>query len=391
VERLIFEETFTEAPSISDHGTVLVLANQFGDCRYLMTRDQIRNLQIPSVNQILHHDSISMLIKRAIQRGMAISQVRRAADDRWKPANERIIQDITKLASLTLEKPHFEDLCKTFEDTTKSIQFMLSNKEEFKKIQTCCDKMQDYLRRPLNISLEKSAAKKVGIRMANILGGLTLAYLAGPGMVVVVVEAVSMASVAGAVGGLEAGLVTQSLLTDRLADENYEQVLAFVTFELFKKFQNMDVVSEEDDCGQRKRLAQETSDLREDGSTFNLEKALLRMYDAELGVGNFAGCTWSGARRTPSWASSSGSSASAPSTASRPRWPISATSAWWACRMRARPPSSTRCGAWAAPPATSGTRTCPPSTRWTSACWWWTDRAATAWTTTRAPSPCVGP
>ena len=36
-------------------------------------------------------------------------------------------------------------------------------------------------------------------------------------------------------------------------------------------------------------LLQEVSDLREDGKTFNLEKALLLMYNSEIGVHNFIG------------------------------------------------------------------------------------------------------
>jgi hypothetical protein len=51
VERVIIEEDYSQAPNISDHGTMVKFATQFGQCEYVIRRNQIRNLQIPSVNQ----------------------------------------------------------------------------------------------------------------------------------------------------------------------------------------------------------------------------------------------------------------------------------------------------------------------------------------------------
>ncbi len=123
-----------------------------------------------------------------------------------------------------------------FEDTSKSVQFILSNEEEFRKVQVSCDRIQEHLRRPLQIEAEKSVAKKIGIGAATLLGGAALAYLAGPGLVLVgAVEAASAsaAAAAGAVGGVGAGLVTHGLLSDRMVDENYEQVRHCI-FRLFR-------------------------------------------------------------------------------------------------------------------------------------------------------------
>ncbi len=112
VERIIFEEEYREAPAISDHGTTIRLATQFGDCEHLMRKEHFRNLVIPSVEQISHHESISVLIKRAIQRGMAVAQLRREMQQggQWRPTNEKIIQEIIKLSSLTLDKAYFEEM-----------------------------------------------------------------------------------------------------------------------------------------------------------------------------------------------------------------------------------------------------------------------------------------
>jgi hypothetical protein len=39
--------------------------------------NQLRDLVIPSINQLSHHDSVSNVIKMAIQRGMGITQIKR--------------------------------------------------------------------------------------------------------------------------------------------------------------------------------------------------------------------------------------------------------------------------------------------------------------------------
>lgn len=90
---------------------------------------------------------------------------------------------------------------------------------------------------------------------------------------------------------LLAGLVTHGLLTGNVVDENYEQVLSFVTFEMFKRLQNNDnTESDKVEDPAKIQLVQEVSDLREDGSTFQMERALLKMFDSTLGKENFIGC-----------------------------------------------------------------------------------------------------
>lgn len=246
-------------------------------------------MKVASVNQMSHHESVCVLIRRAVQRGMAISQIKRNCEQNgWKPSNEKIIQEVIKLGSITLPKPQFEELCKVFEDTSKNVQFIFSNEEEFAKIQKFCEQIQDYIRSPIQITASKSVVKKIGIGVATVVGGALLAYAAGPGLVVIgVMEAVSMsaAGMAGAVGGLSVGFATNKLLTDKLVDENYEQVLNWITQELYKKLEKTEQLT----AAIKDDLLQEVSDLREDGKTFNQEKALLLMYNSEIGVQNFVG------------------------------------------------------------------------------------------------------
>ena len=72
----------------------------------------------------------------------------------------------------------------------------------------------------------------------------------GPGLVVIgAIEAMSLPAVgvAGAVGGLGAGYVTDHILTNKMADESYEQVLTWVIRELYKKFEKSDDPKEDID------------------------------------------------------------------------------------------------------------------------------------------------
>ena len=112
---------------------------------------------------------------------MAISQIRReSGKGDWKAADEKIVQEILKLASITLtNKDQFEELCATFQDTNKHVQFILSNEGEFAKIQDCCEVMQNYVRAPLKITASKTVVKKIGIGVATLVGGAILAYVAG--------------------------------------------------------------------------------------------------------------------------------------------------------------------------------------------------------------------
>ena len=68
-------------------------------------------------------------------------------------------------------------------DNTKNIQFVLSNKDEYEKVKTyhqkkylfptkvrsLCDKIEDYMRSPLQIDAEKTLLKKLSIGFVTTL------------------------------------------------------------------------------------------------------------------------------------------------------------------------------------------------------------------------------
>ena len=63
-----------------------------------------------------------------------------------------------------------------FSDETKNVQFILSNKEEYQKVSSLCDKIEDFMRSPLEIHAEKSLLQKLSIGALAVLGGGAFAY-----------------------------------------------------------------------------------------------------------------------------------------------------------------------------------------------------------------------
>ena len=70
VERVIIEEKYVSAPNISDHGTLIRFATQFGQCEYIIRRSQIRNLHIPSISQGLNSIESQWTFEQNFQQSM---------------------------------------------------------------------------------------------------------------------------------------------------------------------------------------------------------------------------------------------------------------------------------------------------------------------------------
>merc|ERR1711892_180659 len=281
VEKVIVEQAMTLSDiSVSDHGSNVHLATQFGSCDYLMPKKNIRNIILQSVSQISKHESISLVIKKSVQRGMAMAQLKGKTSHA-----EPIVTEILNLTEKSLPKYDHERMNTIFSDETKNIQYILSNKEEYQKVSSLCDKIEDFMRSPLEIHAEKSLLQSLSIGALAVLGGGTFAYLAGPGMLLIgAVEALNVtgAMAAGAVGSVGTGYVANRFFTEALADRNYVKVLKWITTELFKVFSvNMKEINPQ--------KVQDVSDLRDDDSIYSNEKAMLLMFDKEIGIENFNG------------------------------------------------------------------------------------------------------
>ena len=62
--------------SISDHGANIHIATKFGFCDVVLQRQNMRNIKLQSISQISRHESISLVIKKSVQRGMALAQLK---------------------------------------------------------------------------------------------------------------------------------------------------------------------------------------------------------------------------------------------------------------------------------------------------------------------------
>ena len=280
-EKIVIEQPMRASNlSISDHGAVLHLATQFGSCDALLPRQNIRNIKLQSISQISKHESISLVIKKSVQRGMALAQLK----DR-NAVTEPIVERILKLAEKSLSKSDYENFNSILSDTETNIQFILSNKEEYEKVSHLCDKIEHFMRSPIEIYAEKSLLQRLSIGALTVVGGGAVAYLAGPGLLLIgAIEAVNIggAMAAGVAGAGGAGYAANRFFTEAIADRNYVQVLKWITAELYKVYSlHMKEINP-------KRL-EEVSDLRDDDSIYSNEKALLLMFNKEKGIENFNG------------------------------------------------------------------------------------------------------
>lgn len=286
METLVIKEECMYDLFVSDLGSVIKVVTIFGECEYLLRKEHFRNVKLPSMKEVLSdHDSLAILIKRAIQRGMAVAhltRIHRPGQDTWKPINERLIQEVMNLATNALNESDIKCLSDTFRDTSGKHQYILSNETEFEKIQAICTQIERHLRSPLKMTFQAH----VGFGLPALLAGLAFAYFAGPGLVIVGLMETSsmfMSGLAGLFGFFGTGAAANYTFQRSAVDENYERVLAWMTETLMKKNRNST-------NGITSNVLLEVSDLRNEKSLYNREKALLLMIDPQLGTDNFIGC-----------------------------------------------------------------------------------------------------
>ena len=81
--------------------------------------------------------------------------------------DEPIIQEVKRLAKLSLTDKELKEINDMFEGSSKRIQFILSNEKEYGKIQNVCQKIQNYLKAPLKIEAGITTAKMLAIGLAT--------------------------------------------------------------------------------------------------------------------------------------------------------------------------------------------------------------------------------
>ena len=282
IERLVIEEeTKDSSIAISDHGISLLLVTQFGECEKVLLCENVRNIVVESVHQIAENDSISLVVRRAIQRGMALKKIKMKSGF---TGSEQIIDEIIKLGTVAIGEDEMKKKeTEIFTEYVKNFHFVLSNKESFQKVEDFCNKIEEYIRSPLHIEAEWTTIQMIVVGFSVAAGAVVTGYIAGPGLVLVgLAEATSagLACAGGTAGALTAGATATSLINERLTDSNYKNALNFIVQELFKAQQkSLDATSKA-----------EITDLLDQENIFSKEKALIRLVPNNM-LESFGDCS----------------------------------------------------------------------------------------------------
>ena len=288
IERLVIEEETNDSSiAISDHGISLLLVTQFGECEKVLLCENVRNIVVESVHQIAENDSVSLVVRRAIQRGMALKKIKLQSGSTGR---EQIIDEIIQLGTVAIGEDEMKKKeTEIFTEYVKNFHFVLSNEESFQKVKDFCNKIEEYIRSPLHIEAEWTTIQMIVVGFSVAAGAAFTGYIAGPGLVLIgLVEATSagLACAGGAAGALTAGATATSLINERLTDSNYKNALNFIVQELFKARQkSLDATSKA-----------EITDLLDQGNIFSKEKALIKLAPNNI-LESFGDCSISKSKK----------------------------------------------------------------------------------------------
>ena len=268
-ERLVIEQEMGNSNIvIPDCGIKLLLVTQFGECEKILHSKNVRDVVTESVRQIAENDSVSLVVKRAIQRGMALKKIQ----TKYGCNNsEQIIDEIIELGTVAIGEDEMKKKkVEIFTEDVKNIDKVFSNEKSFRNVKDFCNKIEEYIRSPLNIQAEWTAFQKIGVGFSAIAGGAIAASIVGPGLVSVGLTEVTSAGLVclgGFAGAFTAGATATLLNNDQLTDSNYKNALNFIVQELLKA-QNESLSD---------KLKAEIIDLIDEDNFFSNEKALIRL------------------------------------------------------------------------------------------------------------------
>ena len=276
IERLVIEEE-TEHKSIamSEHGINLLLVTQFGECEKILQRENLRNFVVESVHQIAENDSVSLIVRRAIERGMALKTMKMESGS---TGSEEIINEIIQLGTVAIGEDEMMKIeADMFTENRKNIHFVLSNEGFFQRVKDFCNKIEEYIRSPLHIEAELNNFQMIAVGSSVVTGAAVAGWIASSSLALIGLATATGAATAtatgglvltgGAVGAITAGATASSLINERLTDSNYKVALNFIAEELFKAQQKyLDGTSKA-----------EITDLLDQESILPKEKALIRL------------------------------------------------------------------------------------------------------------------
>ena len=288
IERLLLIGQMPDtAIAISDYGVRVLLVTQFGEVQTFIRRENVRNVVIDSVKQIAENDSVSLVVRRAIQRGMALMKIKNDSDHNARyDSREPIIKEINELGSIALGN----DIMKKkenemFHDLANNFYFVLSNEEAFCKVKVFCDEIEGYIRSPLHIEVTWTTRQKMAIA-ASVAVGAVAGLLAGPGLALIGVSSLTSLGIAiagGALGALSMGATATTLMNEKLTESNYKNALKWILQEPFRAKENSldeatktnlnDLIDKDDTYSQEKAtLLLATDDLLKSFKNCSIEK-----------------------------------------------------------------------------------------------------------------------
>ena len=265
-ERLVIEQEMdVKDPKIAETGIVLKLVTQFRECEKIVQSEDMHKTSL-SIRQITENDSVSLVVRRAIQRGIALKKIKTQSNFN---SSEQIIDEIVKLGSVTIG----EDLMKKkiteiFRPYVENIDYVFSNEESVWNVKKLCDEIEEYIRSPLLIQAQLKTNQKIQIGFSVIAGGAVAGFIVDCGPVLIEhSSSKTICCLRVAAGTLAAGTTAACLNKDQLTDSNYKDALNFIVMELLK--------------AQKKLLSAtakaEIINLRDQNNFFSNEEVLIKL------------------------------------------------------------------------------------------------------------------
>ena len=117
-------------PNFSPFGCKIEIATLFGKCEYDIKQSQIRNTESMPTKKVAKDESVSLLIKKSIQRAVALAQIKQI-----NVQDEPLLRIVRKLANLCLETEDIELIFGLSEQ-------VLCDEDAYKKLEDLCSKIE---------------------------------------------------------------------------------------------------------------------------------------------------------------------------------------------------------------------------------------------------------
>ena len=260
VERLVIEEEIEDASvTITGHGIELLLVTQFGEYKKTLRPENVRDMAVDSICKIAKNDSVSLVVRRAIQRSMVLKKHK---TQHGCDSLEQIIDEIRQLGTVAIGEDKMKKKeTEIFTEYVRNIDYVFSNEKSFQNVKDFCNKIEKYIRTPLYIEACQATIENTAVSFLAAPDAAISGFIASPHLSIIgITEAMSR----GMVAAKEAA---PFLNNDQLTDFNYKSILYFIVQELLEaQKESLDSTAKA-----------EITDLMDEDNFFSIEKALIRL------------------------------------------------------------------------------------------------------------------